>query len=53
MKKKVEIKKIRRKTMKKGSPKYENEKANKVKNKLKLNVDEQQHAIKNKQEKKH
>ena len=46
MKKYVEIRKIRRKTMKKGSPKYESEKANKVKNYLKLNVDEQQDAIK-------
>ena len=32
--------------MEKGSPKYDNEKANKVKNELKLNVDEQQDAIK-------
>ena len=32
--------------MKKGSPKYESENANKVKNELKLNVDEQQDAIK-------
>ena len=31
--------------MKKGSPQYENEKANKGKNYLKLNVDEQQDAI--------
>ena len=30
---------------KKGSPKYDNEKANKVKNELKLDVDEQQDAI--------
>ncbi len=29
-----------------GSSKYENEKANKVKNKLKFNVDEQQNATK-------
>ena len=32
--------------MKKGSPKYDIEKANKVKNELKLNVDEQQDVIK-------
>ena len=32
--------------MKKGSPKYESENENKVKNQLKLNVDEQQDAIK-------
>ena len=32
--------------MKKGSPKYESEKAKKVKNQLNLNVDEQQDAIK-------
>ena len=32
--------------MRKGSPKYVNENANKVKNELKLNVDEQQDAIK-------
>ena len=32
--------------MEKGSPKYDNEKANKVKNELKLNVHEQQDAIK-------
>ena len=31
--------------MKKGSPQYKNEKTNKVKNYLKLNVDEQQDAI--------
>ena len=37
----MEIGKIRRKTMKKGSPKYDTEKANKVKNQLKLNIDEQ------------
>ena len=30
----------------KGSPKYESEKANKVKNELNANVDEQQDAIK-------
>ena len=35
IKKNVEIWKKRRKTMKKGSPKYESEKANKVKNELK------------------
>ena len=46
MKKNVEIRKIRRKTMKKGSQKYESEKANKVKNELNVNVDEQQDAIK-------
>ena len=32
--------------MKKGSQRYENEKANKMKNELKLNIDEQQDAIK-------
>ena len=32
--------------MKKGSPKYESEKAKKVKNLLNLKVDEQQDAIK-------
>ena len=32
--------------MKKGSPKYESENANKVKNQRNLNVDEQQDAIK-------
>ena len=32
--------------MEKGSPKYDNEKANKVKNEPKLNVDEKQEAIK-------
>ena len=42
----MEIMKIWRETMEKGSPKYDNEKANKVKNELKLNVDEQQDAIK-------
>ena len=47
MKKYVEIRKIRRKTMKKGSQKYESEKANKVKNEVKLNVDEQQNTIQN------
>ena len=31
--------------MKRGSPKYDNEKANKVKNELKLNLDGQQDAI--------
>ena len=42
----MEIRKIRRKTIKKGCSKYENEKANKVKNELRLNVDEPQDAIK-------
>ena len=42
----MEIRKIRRKTKKKGSPKYESENAKKVKNELKINVDEQQDAIK-------
>ena len=42
----MEIMKIWRQTMEKGSPKYDNEKANKVKNELKLNVDQQQVAIK-------
>ena len=46
MKMLVEIRKIRRKTMKKCSPKYESENANTVKNELKLNVDEQQDAVK-------
>ena len=46
MKKFVEIRKIRRKTIKQGSPKYEGENTNKVKNELKLNVDEQQDALK-------
>ena len=32
--------------MKKGSPKYENKKSNKVKKEIKLNVDEQEDAIK-------
>ena len=32
--------------MKKGSPKYDSEKANKVENELNVNVDEQQDAIK-------
>ena len=32
--------------MKKGSHKYESENANKAKNERKLNVDEQQYAIK-------
>ena len=32
--------------MEKGISKYDNEKANKVKNELKLNVDQQQDAIK-------
>ena len=31
--------------MGKGSPKYDNEKANKVKIELQLNVDEQQEAV--------
>ena len=35
-----------RKTMKKSSPKYENEKADKVVTRPKLNVDGQQYAIK-------
>ena len=39
MKKLVEIRKIRRKTMKKGSQKYESENANKVKNELRFNND--------------
>ena len=42
----MEIMIIWRLTMEKGSPKYDNEMANKVKNELKLNVDEQQDAIK-------
>ena len=42
----MEIMKIWRQTIEKGSPKYDNEKANNVKNQLKLNVDEQQDAIK-------
>ena len=46
MKKYVKIRKIKRKTMKKGSPKYDSEKANKVKNERNLNVGEQQDAIK-------
>ena len=46
MKKYVEIWKIRRKTMKKGSPEQGSENADKVKNELKLNGDEQQDAIK-------
>ena len=33
--------------MKKGSPKYEGEKATKVKNELKLNVDEEEDTITN------
>ena len=48
MKKHVEIRKIRRKTMKKGSPKYESENGNKVKNEFKLSVDDQEDAIKHK-----
>ena len=46
MKKYVVIRKIWRKTMKKGCPKYESDNANKVKNELKLDIDEQQDAIK-------
>ena len=46
MKKHEEIKQIRRKTLNNGSSKYESENVNKVKNELKLNVDEQQDAIK-------
>ena len=46
MKKYVEIRKIRRNTMKKGSHKYESGNANKVKSEHKLNFDEQQYAIK-------
>ena len=46
MKKYVEIRKIRRKTLKNYRTKYESEYVNKVKNMLKLNVDEQQDAIK-------
>ena len=46
MKKYVEIRKIRRKTMKKGSPKSESKNSKKVTNELKLNVDEQHDAIK-------
>ena len=45
MKEYVEIRKIRRKTQKNGSPKYESENVNKVKNELKLNVNEEQDAI--------
>ena len=44
--KKCVVGKIRRKTLKNGSPKYESENINKVKNEPKLNVDEQQDAIK-------
>ena len=43
MKKYVEIRNIRKNTMKKGSHKYESENANKVKSERKLNVDEQQY----------
>ena len=46
MNKYVENREIRRKTMIKISPHYESEKANKVNNELKLNVDEQQDDIK-------
>ena len=42
----MEIMKIWRQKMEKGIPKYNNDKANKVKNELKLNVDQQQDAIK-------
>ena len=38
MKKYVEIRKIRRNTMEKGSHKYESENANKVKNERKLKM---------------
>ena len=38
--------KISRKTIKKGCPKYENDNSNKLKNQLKLNIDEQPDAIK-------
>ena len=41
----VEIRKIRGKTLRKGSPKYECEYVSKVKNEISLNVDEQQDAI--------
>ena len=50
MKKYVKIRKIKKKTMKKGSPKYEIENAIKVKNELKLNIDEQADAIKHSKE---
>ena len=40
MKKYVEIIKIRRQTIKKCSPKYESEIANKVKNEIKLQVEQ-------------
>ena len=46
MKKSMEIRKLRRKTKKKGSQKYKSSKANKVKIEIKLNIDEQQDAIK-------
>ena len=46
MKKYVEIRKIRRKIIEKSSPKYESENANKVKNELMVNDDEQQDVIK-------
>ena len=46
MKKYVEIRKVRRKTLTNGSSKYESENINQVKNELKLNVDQQQDAIK-------
>ena len=45
-KKYVEIRKIGRKTMKKGSPKYESENTKKIKYEISVNVDEQQDAIK-------
>ena len=46
----VEIRKLMRKTIQNGSPKYERENANKVKNELELKVDEQQDATKHLQE---
>ena len=46
MKKSVEIRKIGRKTMKKAVQDMKIKKANKVKNKLKVIVDERQDAIK-------
>ena len=41
----MEITKLTRKKIKKGSQKYDKEKANKVENKFKLNVDEQQDGL--------
>ena len=38
----MENRKIRRKNHEKSSPQYESEKANKVNNELKLNIDKQQ-----------